>query len=79
MGLVGHKVDSIDYWRAQSEELHPQVEAEQRHTRQALEQDAAIVIFNDRRSATEAAQVCLFSFLSFTNHRMLFPHSYQSV
>jgi hypothetical protein len=56
MGLFGPKVDSIDYWRAKSEELTPQVQAEQKRTRQDLEQDAAFVIFNDRRSATEASQ-----------------------
>jgi len=71
MGLIGPKVDSIDYWRARSQELLPQVEAEQVHTRQELEQDAAIVIFNDRRSATEAAQVCLLPFLLSTKHRVL--------
>lgn len=59
MGLFGPKVDSIDYWRAKSEELAPQVQAEQKRTRQDLEQDAAFVIFNDRRSATEASQVLI--------------------
>lgn len=59
MGLLGPKVDAIDYWRAKVQELNPQVEAEHRRTRQELEKDAAFVIFNDRRSATEAAQVCV--------------------
>ena len=57
MGLVGPKVDSIDYWRAKSQELNPKVDAEQRTTLQEREKDAALVIFNDRRSATEASQV----------------------
>lgn len=57
MGLLGPKVDSIEYWRAKSQELHPQVANEQRTTKHEREEDAAFVIFNDRRSATEAAQV----------------------
>lgn len=57
MGMFGPKVDAIDYWRNKSQELHPQVDGEQRHTRETMEKDAAFVIFNDRRSATEAAQV----------------------
>lgn len=57
MGMLGPKVDSIEYWRARCEELAPQLQAEQIRTRQDLEQDAAFVIFNDRRSATEASQV----------------------
>lgn len=58
MGLLGSKVDSIEYWRAKSQELNPQVDAEQNTTRHEREQDAAFVIFNDRISAAEAAQVC---------------------
>jgi hypothetical protein len=57
MGLFGPKVDSIEYWRAKSEELHPQVATEQRTARQEREEDSAFVIFNDRRSAAEASQV----------------------
>ena len=57
LGLLGPKVDSINYWREKSQEMNPQVDAEQRTTRQEREQDAAFVVFNDRRSATEAAQV----------------------
>lgn len=57
MGLLGPKVDSIDYWRAKSQEMNPQLEAEQRHTLQEMQQAAAFVIFSDRRSAAEASQV----------------------
>ncbi|KAG0616625.1 hypothetical protein M758_5G129300 [Ceratodon purpureus] len=57
MGLWGPKVDSIDYLRDKSQELTPELEKEQRRTRQDLEKDAAFVIFKDRREATEAAQV----------------------
>ena len=58
MGLWGPKVDSIDYLRDKSQELTPELEKEQRRTRQDLEKDAAFVIFKDRREATEAAQAC---------------------
>ena len=37
--------------------MNPHVDAEQRTTRHEREQDAAFVVFNDRCSATEAAQV----------------------
>ncbi|KAG0617408.1 hypothetical protein M758_5G188100 [Ceratodon purpureus] len=57
MGLLGPKVDSIEYWRAKSQELNPQVDTVQRTTRQEKGQDAAFVMFNDRRSAAEASQV----------------------
>lgn len=57
MGLWGRKVDSIDYWRQKSEEMKPKLDAEQSRTRHDLEQDAAFVIFNDRRTAAEASQV----------------------
>jgi len=56
-GLLGPKVDSIEYWRAKSQELLPELQEEQKRTREDCEQDAAFVIFNDRRSATEASQV----------------------
>lgn len=57
MGLWGPKVDSIDYYRAKSQEMTPELEKEQTKTRQDLEKNAAFVIFNDRSSATEASQV----------------------
>jgi hypothetical protein len=59
MGLWGPKVDSIDYYRAKSQEMTPELEKEQTKTRQDLEKNAAFVIFNDRSSATEASQVRL--------------------
>lgn len=57
MGLLGHKVDSIDYWRAKSQAMTPELEKERIRTRRESEQDAAFVVFIDRRAATEASQV----------------------
>lgn len=72
MGLLGPKVDSIDYWRAKSQEMNPQLEAEQRHTLQEMQQAAAFVIFSDRRSAAEASQVRCYECLS-TLHNVQMP------
>ncbi|KAG0568042.1 hypothetical protein KC19_7G181800 [Ceratodon purpureus] len=57
MGLLGPKVDSIEYWRAKSQEVNPQVNTVLRTTCQERGQDAAFVMFNDRRSAAAASQV----------------------
>lgn len=57
LGLVGNKVDTIEYYTENTKELGPQVEAEKRRTREDEQLAAAFVFFNSRRAAAEASQV----------------------
>lgn len=57
LGLVGPKVDSIDYWTTKINELTPKLEEERSRVDEKAKKDAALVIFNDRLAAAEAAQV----------------------
>lgn len=56
LGLVGPKVDSIDYWTTKINELTPKLEEERSRVDEKAKKDAALVIFNDRLAAAEAAQ-----------------------
>lgn len=57
LGLFGPKVDSIDYYREQTEKLAPLLKEEQGLSRSKSQKGAAIVFFNSRSAATSAAQV----------------------
>lgn len=57
LGLVGPKVDSITYWTDKIRELTPQLEEEKKRVLGDAKEDAALVFFNDRLAAAEAAQV----------------------
>lgn len=57
LGLFGPKVDSIEYWSTQIRELTTQLDGEQGRVRVDEQEGAALVFFNNRRSAAEAAQV----------------------
>ena len=59
LGLIGAKVDSIDFWNNKIKELTPQLQEEQKRVRENANDDAALVIFNDCLSAAGASQVCL--------------------
>ena len=59
LGLIGAKVDSIDFWNNKIKELTPKLHEEQKRVRENANDDAALVIFNDRLSAAGASQVCL--------------------
>jgi len=56
LGLIGKKVDSIEYCSEQIKELLPKLEAEQKTTLHEKQQRAAIVIFNSRSAAASASQ-----------------------
>ena len=56
-GLVGPKVDSIDYWTNKFNELTPLLEEERKKVAADATEDGALVFFNDRLAAAEAAQV----------------------
>lgn len=56
LGLIGKKVDSINYYTEKINELVGKLESEQKVTLQERQQDAAIVFFSDRVTAAEAAQ-----------------------
>jgi hypothetical protein len=56
-GLIGPKVDSIDYYKEQIKELTPKLVVEQKRVQEEEQEGAALVFFNNRRSAAEAAQV----------------------
>jgi hypothetical protein len=56
-GLVGPKVDSLDYWTKKIQELTPLLEEERKVVAADAKEDAALVFFNDRLAAAEAAQV----------------------
>lgn len=57
LGLAGPKVDSIEFWTNKIHELTPQLEEERKVVAADAKEDAALVFFNDRRAAAEAAQV----------------------
>ncbi|KAF8732286.1 hypothetical protein HU200_016266 [Digitaria exilis] len=56
LGLIGKKVDTIEYCSEQIKELLPKLEAEQRTTLRDKQQRAAIVFFNSRSAAASASQ-----------------------
>jgi len=62
-GLIGPKVDSITYWTDKIRELTPQLEEEKKRVQGDAKEDAALVFFNDRLAAAEAAQVELRSWI----------------
>lgn len=56
LGLLGKKVDSIDYYTEKINELVAKLEVEQKVTLRERQQDAAIVFFTNRVTAAAAAQ-----------------------
>ncbi|TVU41184.1 hypothetical protein EJB05_14683 [Eragrostis curvula] len=56
LGLIGKKVDTIEYCSEQIKELLPKLEAEQKITLREKQQRAAIVFFNSRSAAASASQ-----------------------
>ncbi|XP_062189010.1 CSC1-like protein ERD4 [Phragmites australis] len=56
LGLIGKKVDTIEYCSEQIKELLPKLEAEQKITLREKQQRAAIVFFNRRSAAASASQ-----------------------
>ncbi|KAG2631650.1 hypothetical protein PVAP13_2NG039100 [Panicum virgatum] len=56
LGLIGKKVDTIEYCSEQIKELLPKLEAEQKTTLRDKQQQAAIVFFNSRSVAASASQ-----------------------
>lgn len=56
LGLIGTKVDTIEYCSEQIKELLPKLEAEQKTTLHEKQQRAAIVVFNSRSAAAFASQ-----------------------
>lgn len=58
MGLVGKKVDAIEYYNEKIRELVPKLESEQKIALKDKQQSAAVIFFNNRVTAAAAAQ-CL--------------------
>ncbi|XP_057763944.1 CSC1-like protein ERD4 [Salvia miltiorrhiza] len=58
MGLMGKKVDAIEYYGEKIRELVPKLEAEQKIALKDKQQPAAVIFFNNRVTAAAAAQ-CL--------------------
>jgi hypothetical protein len=56
LGLIGKKVDTIEYCSEQIKELLPKLETEQKITLRDKQQRAAIVFFNSRAAAASASQ-----------------------
>ncbi|KAI6703400.1 hypothetical protein NL676_012536 [Syzygium grande] len=56
LGLIGTKVDSIEYYSEKISELTPKLEAEQKATLRDKQQAAALVFFTSRVTAASAAQ-----------------------
>lgn len=56
LGLIGKKVDTIEYCSEQIKELLAKLEAEQKTTLRDKQQRAAIVFFNSRSAAASASQ-----------------------
>jgi calcium permeable stress-gated cation channel len=56
LGLVGTKVDTIEYCNEKVKELVPELEVEQKATLREKQQPAAIVFFNSRAAAASASQ-----------------------
>lgn len=57
MGLLGPKVDSIEFWTKKIHELTPQLEEARKKCKAEANEDAALVFFNERLAAAQAAQV----------------------
>ncbi|KAF7001137.1 hypothetical protein CFC21_016866 [Triticum aestivum] len=56
LGLIGKKVDTMEYCNGEIKELLPKLEAEQKSTLHDKQQRAAIVFFNSRAAAASASQ-----------------------
>ncbi|KAI4368072.1 hypothetical protein MLD38_016675 [Melastoma candidum] len=56
LGLVGKKVDSIEFYHEKIVELTPKLEAEQKVTLKEKQQPAALVFFTNRVAAAAASQ-----------------------
>jgi len=56
LGLIGKKVDSIEYYNEKINELVAKLEAEQKVTLREKQQNAALVFFSNRVVAASAAQ-----------------------
>uniref|UniRef100_A0A2N9FUE2 CSC1/OSCA1-like 7TM region domain-containing protein n=1 Tax=Fagus sylvatica TaxID=28930 RepID=A0A2N9FUE2_FAGSY len=56
LGLIGKKVDSIEYYNAKINEVTPKLEVEQKVTRKEKQQNSALVFFTSRVAAAAAAQ-----------------------
>uniref|UniRef100_A0A2P2MKK1 CSC1-like protein ERD4 n=4 Tax=Rhizophora mucronata TaxID=61149 RepID=A0A2P2MKK1_RHIMU len=56
LGLIGKKVDSIEYYNEKINELIPKLEAEQKFTLREKQRAAALVFFTNRVTAASAAQ-----------------------
>ncbi|KAL0011761.1 hypothetical protein SO802_006869 [Lithocarpus litseifolius] len=56
LGLIGKKVDSIEYYNEKINELTPKLESEQKETLREKQLDAALVFFSSRVAAASAAQ-----------------------
>lgn len=56
LGLIGKKVDSIEYYNEKINEQIPKLESEQKVTLREKQQDAALVFFTNRLVAASAAQ-----------------------
>ncbi|CAI9264195.1 unnamed protein product [Lactuca saligna] len=56
LGLIGKKVDSIEYYNEKITELTPKLEAAQKETVKEKQQAAAVVFFTNRVTAAAAAQ-----------------------
>ncbi|KAF3946877.1 hypothetical protein CMV_026905 [Castanea mollissima] len=56
LGLIGKKVDSIEYYNEKINEVTPKLESEQKDTLREKQLDAALVFFSSRVAAASAAQ-----------------------
>ncbi|KAF7803929.1 CSC1-like protein ERD4 [Senna tora] len=56
LGLIGKKVDSIEYLKGKIDNTLPKLESEQKVTVREKQQNAAIVFFTNRVAASSAAQ-----------------------
>ncbi|CAA7406884.1 unnamed protein product [Spirodela intermedia] len=56
LGLVGKKVDTINFCNEKIKELEPKLEAEQKVTLREKQQNAAVVVFNSMSAAVAATQ-----------------------
>lgn len=56
LGLIGEKVDTMDYCNEKIKELLPKLQAEQKVTLREKQKPAALVFFNSRPAAVSASQ-----------------------
>ncbi|KAL4627669.1 hypothetical protein ACB092_05G181600 [Castanea dentata] len=56
LGLIGKKVDSVEYYNEKIIEPNPKLEMEQKDTRRDKQQDSALVFFTSKVIAASAAQ-----------------------